>query len=171
MFPRVLAFSSIHLHYVHSLQNASDPGTSSAIPLIWREVELTYSLAATTLMTLRPFTKDFYTGFGMGGDGYRTHATNTAGYMMSNMSNTGKNGTSRSRGGDDAIEMVVKGKRPKSQPLVIKAREIAETELSDDGSTVGIARNGQGIGQDTIGVASSGPEPGSPAGLRRESVI
>lgn len=50
------------------MPSSLDIGVTASAILVWQEVELTYSLAATTLMTLRPFTKDFNTGFGMGGD-------------------------------------------------------------------------------------------------------
>lgn len=78
---------------------------------------------------------------------------------MSNISKTGNNDTSRSRGGDDGIELAPKKKGIRGAAPMIRHREIPEADISDDGSTVGIARNGHGLsGQDEIGVASSEPE-------------
>ena len=50
--------------------------------IIFQEVELTFSLAAATLMTLRPFTRDFNTGFGLGGDIVANYGA--SGYTVSN---------------------------------------------------------------------------------------
>lgn len=83
---RVIVFSLIHLHYLHNLKSTDDPGIASGSALTWQEVELTYSLAATTLITLKSFTREFDTGFGLGGEIFRTHGTNTVGYIGSSTS-------------------------------------------------------------------------------------
>ena len=64
----VLALSFARVCYTNNLPSSLDIGVTASAILVWQEIELTYSLAATTLMTLRPFTKDFNTGLGMGGD-------------------------------------------------------------------------------------------------------
>ena len=139
-FP-VAVFSGIHLLYVQRLHHSSDPGLAAAQPLIWREIELTYALAATTVMTLRPFTKEFDTGFGMGGETYRTHGTNTQGYIVSSGTRDNTN-VSRSHPGD-AIELTYQHKRDSNKGAVIRQRELPEGDVSDDGSTVGMAVRGQ----------------------------
>jgi hypothetical protein len=74
--------------------------------VIFQEVEMTFSLTAVTLMTLRHFAKDFNTGFGLGGDtvgnyGASVHGYSTTGYTASNSNqkdNSGFNNTSNSSG-------------------------------------------------------------------------
>ncbi|KAL8951062.1 MAG: hypothetical protein Q9222_002934 [Ikaeria aurantiellina] len=78
----VLAFTLIRNHYVHLLQSDPDPGLVSRTVFIWQEIEVTYSLAAATLMCLKPLVKDFNTNFGLGGEMVRAHGT--TGYMPSN---------------------------------------------------------------------------------------
>ena len=134
----VAVLSGLHLSYVLKVYGSSDPGIASGIPLIWREIELTYALAATTLMTLRPFTKEFDTGFGMGGEAYRTHGTNPNGYIISSGNRDNTVG-SRSQGGDE-IEMSIRHKST-GKAAVVRQREI-EGDMSDDGSTVGMAERG-----------------------------
>ena len=138
-FP-VAVFSGLHLYSVGQLLHLSDPGLAGGRPLIWREVELTYALAATTVMTLRPFTKEFDTGFGMGGETYRTHGTNANGYIVS--SGTRDNtAVSRSRGDD--IELSYRQKHNSTgKNTVIRSRELVEADISDDGSTVGMTDRG-----------------------------
>ena len=139
-FP-VAVFSGLHLYSVNRLLHSSDPGLAGGRPLIWREIELTYALAATTVMTLRPFTTEFNTGFGMGGETYRQHGTNTNGYIVSSGSKD-NTAASRSRGGDD-IEMNYRHKHNStSKSTVIRAKEM-DGDLSDDGSTVGMTGRGR----------------------------
>ncbi|KAL8688436.1 MAG: hypothetical protein Q9218_005655 [Villophora microphyllina] len=78
----VLAFTLVRNHYVHQLMVDSNPGLLSKTVIIWQEVELTYSIAAATLMCLKPLVKDFNTSFGLGGEMVRTHAA--SGYILSN---------------------------------------------------------------------------------------
>ncbi|KAI4244624.1 MAG: hypothetical protein LQ352_006750 [Teloschistes flavicans] len=78
----VLAFTLARNHYVHLLMVGSDTGLISKTVIIWQEVELTYSIAAATLMCLKPLVKDFNTSFGLGGEMVRTHAA--SGYILSN---------------------------------------------------------------------------------------
>ncbi|KAI4102266.1 MAG: hypothetical protein L6R37_004516 [Teloschistes peruensis] len=78
----VLAFTLARNHYVHLLTVGSDAGLISKTVIIWQEVELTYSIAAATLMCLKPLVKDFNTSFGLGGEMVRTHAA--SGYILSN---------------------------------------------------------------------------------------
>ena len=135
----VAVFSGMHLLFVQKVLHSSDPGIAAGKPLIWREVELTYALAATTVMTLRPFTKEFDTGFGMGGETYRTHGTNANGYIVSSGTRD-TTAVSRSRGGDE-IELKNRHKST-DKSAVIRQREIMEGDVSDDGSTVGMAGRG-----------------------------
>ncbi|KAL8730894.1 MAG: hypothetical protein Q9181_004510 [Wetmoreana brouardii] len=78
----VLAFTLARNHYTHELMVDSDTGLVSKIVVIWQEVELTYSIAAATLMCLKALISDFNTSFGLGGEMVRTHAA--SGYILSN---------------------------------------------------------------------------------------
>ncbi|KAL9604453.1 MAG: hypothetical protein Q9179_001842 [Wetmoreana sp. 5 TL-2023] len=78
----VVAFTLARNHYVHELMVDSDTGLISKIVVIWQEVELTYSIAAATLMCLKALVSDFNTSFGLGGETVRTHAA--SGYILSN---------------------------------------------------------------------------------------
>ncbi|KAL8708852.1 MAG: hypothetical protein Q9220_006308 [cf. Caloplaca sp. 1 TL-2023] len=78
----VLAFTLIRNHYVYLLKSDPDPGLVSRTVYIWQEIELTYSLAAATLMCLKPLVNDFNTNFGLGGEMVRAHGN--TGYMPSN---------------------------------------------------------------------------------------
>lgn len=139
-FP-VAIFSGLHLNAVQRLLHSSDPGLAAGRPLIWREIELTYALAATTVMTLRPLTKEFNTGFGMGGETYRTHGTNANGYIAS--SGTRDNTALSANRGLDEIELNYRNKHSSmNKATKIKSREV-EGDVSDDGSTVGMTGGGQ----------------------------
>ncbi|KAI4243231.1 MAG: hypothetical protein L6R40_003599 [Gallowayella cf. fulva] len=89
----VLAFTLIRNHYVYLLKSTPDTGLMSRTVFIWQEVELTFSLAAATLMCLKPLVSDFNTSFGLGGEMVRTHAA--SGYILSNNGNTTKGMGSR----------------------------------------------------------------------------
>lgn len=123
----VVAFSFIHLHYIHILISADDPGLVSGSAFLWREVEVAYSLAATTLLALRPFTREFDTGFGMGGEIFRTHRTSKAGYMISSKENSGN---SRSRGGSDGIELECRNHGSSKQGLASQMEAKTTTNVS-----------------------------------------
>ncbi|KAL8803072.1 MAG: hypothetical protein Q9182_003385 [Xanthomendoza sp. 2 TL-2023] len=82
----VLAFTLIRNHYVHLLRSTGDTGLMSRTVFIWQEVELTFSIAAATLMCLKPLVNDFNTSFGLGGDMVRTHAA--TGYILSDENTT-----------------------------------------------------------------------------------
>ncbi|KAL8814182.1 MAG: hypothetical protein Q9223_006579 [Gallowayella weberi] len=88
----VLAFTLIRNHYVHLLRSTGDTGLMSRTVFIWQEVELTFSIAAATLMCLKPLVRDFNTSFGLGGEMVRTHAA--TGYILSD-GNTTKGMASR----------------------------------------------------------------------------
>lgn len=78
----VFALTLVRNHYIHELLNDSDDGLTARIVVIWQEAELAFSIAAATLMCLKPLVKDFNTSFGLGGDMVRTHAA--TGYIASN---------------------------------------------------------------------------------------
>ena len=78
----VLAFALTRDHYVRLLSRPTiDAGLTSNNVIIWHQLELSYSIAAATLMCLKPLVKDFNTSFGLGGETVRTHAT--TGYILS----------------------------------------------------------------------------------------
>ncbi|KAL8939076.1 MAG: hypothetical protein Q9216_003554 [Gyalolechia sp. 2 TL-2023] len=78
----VLALTLARNHYVHELLTDPDPGLTARTVVIWQEAELAYSIAAATLMCLKPLVRDFNTSFGLGGEMVRTHAA--TGYIASN---------------------------------------------------------------------------------------
>ncbi|KAI4162442.1 MAG: hypothetical protein LQ342_003857 [Letrouitia transgressa] len=104
----VLAFSIARDYYVHNLMSASDTGLASRYVIIWQEVELTYSIAAATLMCLRPLIRDFDTGFGLGGETVRTHAA--SGYILSNGENSRTGGKLSKYGKGSIIQLSSRGK-------------------------------------------------------------
>lgn len=83
----VLALTLVRNHYVQELQTTSDTGLVSRTVVIWQEAELAYSIAAATLMCLKPLIRDFNTSFGLGGETVRTHAA--SGYISSNSNGSG----------------------------------------------------------------------------------
>ena len=86
----VLGFSLGRNHYTMRLrQPTTDPGTGSALVVIWLEVELAYALAASTLSALKAFTESFNSGFGQG----FTRGKSESGYGMSDVS--GSSGQSK----------------------------------------------------------------------------
>ncbi|KAL9599955.1 MAG: hypothetical protein Q9219_003517 [cf. Caloplaca sp. 3 TL-2023] len=78
----VFALTLVRNHYVHELLEDPDTGLVARTVVIWQEAELAYSIAAATLMCLKPLVKDFNTSFGLGGDMVRTHGA--TGYIASN---------------------------------------------------------------------------------------
>ncbi|KAL8681911.1 MAG: hypothetical protein Q9186_001997 [Xanthomendoza sp. 1 TL-2023] len=108
----VLAFTLIRNHYVHLLRSTGDTGLMSRTVFVWQEVELTFSIAAATLMCLKPLVSDFNTSFGLGGETVRTHATgyilsggNTTKSMASRMARLRSYGASSRYGKGSVIEM------------------------------------------------------------------
>ncbi|KAL8668498.1 MAG: hypothetical protein Q9168_006873 [Polycauliona sp. 1 TL-2023] len=89
----ILAFTLIRNHYVYLLMSTADTGLMSKTVFIWQEVELTFSIAAATLMCLKPLVHEFNTSFGLGGDMVRTHGA--TGYMASSNGDTAKARPSR----------------------------------------------------------------------------
>ncbi|KAL8834897.1 MAG: hypothetical protein Q9170_003539 [Blastenia crenularia] len=127
----VLALTLARNHYIHKLLSDSDTGLTARTVIIWQEAELTYSIAAATLMCLKPLVKDFNTSFGLGGEMVRTHAI--TGYIASNENGSqglaSKLGRLRAYGGGSwygkgsVVEMDSRGgefssKHNKSQVLV-----------------------------------------------------
>ncbi|KAL8717324.1 MAG: hypothetical protein Q9225_005416 [Loekoesia sp. 1 TL-2023] len=84
----VLALTLARNHYVHKLLDDPDTGLVARITVIWQEAELAYSIAAATLMCLKPLVRDFNTSFGLGGEMVRTYAATS--YIASN--NNGSQG-------------------------------------------------------------------------------
>lgn len=83
----VLALTLVRNHYVQELQTSPDTGLVSRTIVIWQEAELAYSIAAATLMCLKPLVRDFNTSFGLGGEMVRTYAA--SGYIASNSNPSG----------------------------------------------------------------------------------
>lgn len=78
----VLALTLVRNHYIQGLQTDVDAGLVSRTIVIWQEAELAYSIAAVTLMCLKPLVRDFNTSFGLGGEMVRTHGA--TGYIAAN---------------------------------------------------------------------------------------
>ncbi|MCJ1231161.1 hypothetical protein MMC12_007837 [Toensbergia leucococca] len=120
----VLALSITRNYYIHSILSAPDPGLASNNVIIFQTIEMTVSLAAATLMTLRPFTKDFNTGFGLGGDAvgnYGASGYDNNGYMASSGSNAVDNsrlGSSKGGGKSVRTNVVELQERTPSRPKV-----------------------------------------------------
>ncbi|KAL8905159.1 MAG: hypothetical protein Q9207_002818 [Kuettlingeria erythrocarpa] len=83
----VVALTLVRNHYVQELLTSPDAGLVSRTIVIWQEAELAYSIAAATLMCLKPLVRDFNTSFGLGGEMVRTHAA--SGYIASNSNPSG----------------------------------------------------------------------------------
>ncbi|KAK5723232.1 hypothetical protein LTR15_004929 [Elasticomyces elasticus] len=79
----VLGFSIGRNWYAMQLRlPQTDPGTDSALVVIWLGVELAYALAASTLSALKGFTESFNSDFGLG----FTRGKGDGSYGMSNVS-------------------------------------------------------------------------------------
>ncbi|RMZ80875.1 hypothetical protein DV737_g2756, partial [Chaetothyriales sp. CBS 132003] len=78
----VLVLAIGRLIYLHNLLSATDVGAASNLTTILQEVEMTSSLSATVILTLRPFAKEFDTGFGGGRETFAAY-----GYSNSNSNN------------------------------------------------------------------------------------
>ncbi|RMZ91307.1 hypothetical protein DV736_g1468, partial [Chaetothyriales sp. CBS 134916] len=88
--------------YLHNLLSTTDVGVASNLTTILQEVEMTASLSATFILTLRPFAKEFDTGFGAGREtfaayGYSNSNNNTLNSNGSTVGSTGRGIASRFR--------------------------------------------------------------------------
>ncbi|CAO2649328.1 Nn.00g067130.m01.CDS01 [Neocucurbitaria sp. VM-36] len=81
-----IIFSVLRYNQTQMLTTTSDVSLTAAIVVIWQAVQLSYSLAAVTIATLKQFTESLNTGFGHG-ELMRVHGSSQA-YKMSDRSAT-----------------------------------------------------------------------------------
>ena len=63
----MLALTATRYYYISTLlPTTSDHGVIATYITIFQELKMAYSLSVGTIITLHPFTKDFYTDFGLG---------------------------------------------------------------------------------------------------------
>lgn len=97
----VLGFSIGRNYYTMQLrQPSTDPGTGSALVVIWLEVELAYALAASTLSALKAFTESFNSGFGLG----FTRGKSVSGYGMSDVSGSSSGKSKNTAGQESSVD-------------------------------------------------------------------
>ncbi|EME41162.1 hypothetical protein DOTSEDRAFT_73557 [Dothistroma septosporum NZE10] len=60
-----IVFAGVHAYYITVFEKDPDPAVGVIQPLAWQQVGLTWSLLSAMVVALRPFLRDFHTGFGM----------------------------------------------------------------------------------------------------------
>ncbi|KAH7130220.1 hypothetical protein B0J11DRAFT_522672 [Dendryphion nanum] len=88
----VIALSALHLHYMSSYINSTNPSKAIIPALVCQQFELSWSLLSATIPTLKAFMRSFNSGFGMEIDldtpyGYGS-GNNNGTYRLETMKNT-----------------------------------------------------------------------------------
>ena len=60
-----VVFAGVHAYYVAEFEKDPNPAVRIIQPLAWQQIGLTWSLLSAMVVALRPFLRDFHTGFGM----------------------------------------------------------------------------------------------------------
>lgn len=60
-----VVFAGVHAYYISEFEKDPNPAVRVIQPLAWQQVGLTWSLLSAMVVALRPFLRDFHTGFGM----------------------------------------------------------------------------------------------------------
>ncbi|EMC93284.1 hypothetical protein BAUCODRAFT_150636 [Baudoinia panamericana UAMH 10762] len=120
----VLGFSIGRNYYTMQLRlPQTDPGLTSAVVVVWLEVELAYALAASTLAALKAFTESFQTCFGLG----FTRGKGDGSYGMSDVSGA----SSKSEKSKDPASLESAASRSRNDSVSpYLSKEEAEVQLS-----------------------------------------
>ena len=117
-----------------------DPGLASRYVVIWQEIELTYSIAAATLMCLRPLLRDFDTGFGLGGDTVRTYGATC--YILSN-GDQSRSGNKLSRYGKGSIIQLSNRGKEKEEATVTESEVTKPRPKHESGTETTVSHDPQ----------------------------
>lgn len=136
-----IAFAGVHAHYVSAFEQDPNPAVRIIQPLAWQQVGLTWSLLSAMVVALRPFLRDFHTGFGMDlatrNDSTYGHGSNKfspKGYRLKELSG-GRHTQSRSGHRDVSNEPPPKGEQFRADDIQYSAAIYHGARKPSEGST------------------------------------